>query len=871
MEFGKYKHLLSSLIILLLSSVAINARQGVTSAGSGVVVPDSVAVAWADSVADAINLGEVVVVAPIKPIIVKGDTTIIDTRAFQTRDGAFLEELIRIIPGMAYDKKNGTLTYNGKPINDININGKSFLKEGKTLALENLQADLFSKIKIYDKSSDTDTFLGIKSSGQNYVLDLSTKGEYNGSLMVRASVGGGSEQKKEAEISANSFMLDGDSYSLRLESGNRRLTSRMKGNRDDSGFIHISKLFSNKFSIGFNGHFSHDKLGDENSNSFEQYLPAGNTYTYSQGVSRGKNLTGNGNVSINWQPDKMTKIYVEGNLSATRNRNNSDSRSAAFDANPGLDVTDPFGCDAYGEVSPDTRLNSLGSVTDTRSSNGRHGFSAVVTRKLNKRGSAMSLTADISNGRGKSRAFNESETHYYRLLSAPGRDSLLYRNRYSVTPTVSRSRSVSLRFIQPLVKEWKMEVNYSLRRSREHYTRSTYDLTSFFDTYAPDGGALRGLPDGYEETLVDSLSNHSFNLVTAQRVEARLMYMDSKWHFNLSMAVEPERRTLDQKTGLNQADTVRRSVNYSPRFQMNYYGKMWNFSLSYDGNTSQPQLSSLLSLTDNSNPLSITRGNPRLKASYAQNFRFDLRHNPLGLMADLSFSNTFNQVTRAVSYNPETGGQLSYPVNINGDRSVMSNLRYFKFMKHWLMSADVGGTYNRNVGLVNEGMTETPRRSVTRSRSISTRLGVNFMSQRGGFNLSADWQLHRSSNDFRTGDVIMRDYTVNFGPHLDLPCGLSFSADLDYRIRTGTDINPRDFREVVCNTEVKWRFLKQRTAEISLSWMDMLSDRKSYSRAVNASGIHESYNPQIGSYVFVTFSYHFNKNFMGKTQVRKNE
>ena len=130
----------------------VMSRQYVTTLPDG-PGSDSLLIAGMDSLLNTINLDEVVVVAPIKPVTVKGDTTIIDTRAFKTRDGAYLEDLVRLIPGMAYDKKTGSLTYNGIPLTDININGESFFKDGKTLALENLRADIFSKIKIYDNGS----------------------------------------------------------------------------------------------------------------------------------------------------------------------------------------------------------------------------------------------------------------------------------------------------------------------------------------------------------------------------------------------------------------------------------------------------------------------------------------------------------------------------------------------------------------------------------------------------------------------------------------------------------------------------------------------------------------------------------------------
>lgn len=867
MILGKKVCALVLVTVMWLSGFALQPESGGSPLlpSAGVTEPDSLSVTRADSIADAIRLDEVVVVAPIKPVTFRGDTTIIDPRAFKTGDGAYLEELVRLIPGMAYDKKNGTLTYNGQPINDININGKSFLKDGKTLALENLQADLFSKIKIYDKSSDTDRFMGVRSAGKNYVLDLSTKADYHGSLMMQTSVGAGSEEKKGAELSGNCFMAGGDGYSLRLESGNRRLTSRMKGNRDDTGYLSLSKtLCGDRLSLSFNSNFSNDRLGDESSSSFEQYLPAGNTYSYVQGSNRSRQFNWQSNMHFGWHIGKKTFISLKGDFVKGRNRNTVDSRNASFDSNPGLNVISPFDGEAYDSVEPTSRLNSVRNVSERRSDRKNYGFDVSVTHKFNTHGTALSLAVAMNNGDTESKALSESETRYYRLTAATGRDSVLYRNQYALTPSVSRTRSVGLRFVQPLWKEWKIELGASYRRSRESYRRSTYDLTPFFDSAGGNCGAGE-LPESYGNSYVDSLSNHSFNRVEAAKFEAKLMYFVQKWYFNLSFASEPERRTLDQKTGIRQADTVRRSVNFIPNLQMHYYGKTWRTSVSYSGATSQPQLSSLLSLTDNSNPLYITRGNPALKASYSQNFRADVQYNPLNLSCDASFSNSYNTVTQAVFYDPSTGGRLSYPVNINGERSAHTSLRYFSFIKgRWLVSCDVNGSYNRNVGLINEDMTENPRRSITRSRSVGTRGGLNLIAPKGGFHFMADWSFQRSANDFRAGDIISRNYSLSFSPNLDLPCGLYLSTEVDYNISTGTDINPRDFRQCVWNMEVKWRFLRQRVAEVAFVWADILSDRKSYSRSVTASGIHESYNRQIGSYFFVSFSYRFNKNFIGK-------
>lgn len=50
------------------------------------------------------------------------------------------------------------MTYNGQPISEINVNGESFFSGDKKTALENLPANLISKLKVYDKKSKEEEF-----------------------------------------------------------------------------------------------------------------------------------------------------------------------------------------------------------------------------------------------------------------------------------------------------------------------------------------------------------------------------------------------------------------------------------------------------------------------------------------------------------------------------------------------------------------------------------------------------------------------------------------------------------------------------------------------------------------------------------------
>lgn len=87
-----------------------------------------------DSIFKTLNLDEVVVTAAIKEVEMKGDTTVINANAFKTAEGAYLEELLKRVPSLEYDKQTKEISYNGLPIHEINVNGESFFGGNTPLA-----------------------------------------------------------------------------------------------------------------------------------------------------------------------------------------------------------------------------------------------------------------------------------------------------------------------------------------------------------------------------------------------------------------------------------------------------------------------------------------------------------------------------------------------------------------------------------------------------------------------------------------------------------------------------------------------------------------------------------------------------------------
>lgn len=807
---------------------------------------------------EGLELSEVVVTAPIKEVELVGDTTVINADAYRIPEGSNLEELVKKIPGLEYDRQNKTLVYNGLPIAEINVNGEAFFAGNHALALENLPADLVSRIKVYDKRSEMEKFMGIKTGEENYVLDLQTKKEFNGTLMTSVAAGKGNNKKKEAELISNFFKTAGENLSVIAKSGNRNMTSANKDNRQDNVAVNFLKKFGKKIHLNGNVMYSNAINGNEGTSYYEQYLKTGNRYRYATSDRHNTNRMASTMLSMKWNIDKMTLLNLSGSFSAMKGTNGSDSRQATYNENPELDITAPFNGEENGQTENDIRVNGIRMNSRSTSANRQYFLNADLTRRLNEKGSSLGLTMQYSEGRGKNEAFSVSSTTYYQLQDEWGNDSVLYRNQYYDSPNRNRKFSLGLILTQPLHKSLRAQLSYKFRRENQNNDRNTYDLSRFFD--GTDDEPLYTLPEGYEAAYTDSLSNRSRSHTTAHEVALHLNYTDRTWEINAGLSVVPERQSLDQKTGRMQADTLRTSVNYYPAVTVLWHKKKTRVQLSYEGDTKQPGLTELLTLTDNSDPLNITRGNPSLRPSYNQRVRLEARDTKIGLNGDMTWANTVNSVTRAVTYNTQTGGIESYPVNVNGNWNARATVRYQKRIKRrFSVTARTGASFSQNVSLINEEQQEMPERSTTHNTTLNANLRLGYQPQWGGFDLTGDWRFRHSTNLLReTGDYT-RDYRLGVNAYADLPGGIQLRSDVDYSFRNGTNITPGEDDQVVWNASLSWRFLKQKKAELSFYWADILSQKKNFTRSVSSSGLSERHTQQIGSWFMLSFKYRFNK------------
>lgn len=797
-----------------------------------------------------IQINEVVVTGKMKEVVVEGDTTVINADAFKTPEGAYLEDLVKRIPGLVYNKTDHSLVYNGQPISEINVNGKPFFSGSNQTALENLPANLISKLKVYDKRSEEEEFTGVKSGEKKYVLDLQTKAELNKTWLANAKAGYGNKKKRDLVGQVNFFRNNGDNLSLMARSTNRNQNSNYKDNINNSLGLNMTHKFSEKFTLSGNMNYNLSRNGNISSNYQEQYLISGNQYSASDTENSSRNQSFSSALMGNWKVDDRTQIHFSGSFGLSPTRSENSSRDASFDAPPGTDHDTLL--DDFESIPNDIKVNRSENRSLSEGRSDRYDFNLGVMRKLNKKGTILGLSFQNSNSWGENESFSLSNTTYFRYQDEQGNDSVLHRNQYLQSPIRNTSWRAGVNFTQPFGKKVHLQASYNWDTQYEQDNRDTYELSSLT---TPDSFGM--LPPGYQAGYVDSLSNRSHSRSNGHALNLSVNYADTTWTLHAALGVTPQKRTIDRKVGTLRADTSMHIIDYRPLVWASWSRKKMRISFNYDGSTRQPSLSDLMPLTDNSNPLFITRGNPDLKQMFVHNMRLNFLESSKGISANVSWQTEQNSVTQVMLYDVQSGARETYPVNINGNWNVSGGTNWWKDWGQFSLRLDLNANHNNRVSMVNEDRSQQPTKSTTRNTGLNTGAHVSYQPKWGGIDFSSSWGYQYSLNSLNDNDTYTHNYNFRLDGYVDCSFGLQLRTDIAYTFRNGTNINKGEDDEILWNTGATWRFLKKKEAELSAYWSDMLGKSKSYGRYTTSDGFYEYRNQNIRGYFIVTFKYNF--------------
>ena len=842
--------------------------------------------------ADAIMLKGAVVTAMAQKVSLKEDTFVYNSAAYRTPEGSVVEELVKRLPG-AEVSDDGTIKINGKEVKKILVDGKEFMTGDTKTALKNLPTSIIDKIKAYDEKSDLSKVTGIDDGEEQTVLDFGVKKGMNKGVISNIDLGVGNKNRYNMR-GMGGYFANNNRFMLFANANNT--SDRGFGGGPGRGFwggangLNASKMIGanynyelkDKFKFNTSLRWNHSDGDVWSSRSSENFMGSSSSFSNSLSQSYSRSNSWNGNIRLEWMPDSMTNILFRPSISWSTSDGLSGSQSASYNKDPyTITSKDPLSEEGIEELDKaEAMVNSQLTNGITYSDNNNINGMLQINRKLGNKGRNITFRVDAKYTDNDSKSISLNNAKLYLVQTAEGKDSTYQTNRYNLTPSKNYSYAGQLTYSEPLWKATFLQFSYKFTYSYSKSDRSTYDFSKYamsgdqeyrgWDSYLnPFAGQLNDYKD-------DELSRFSEYRNYNHDIQVMMRFIRQKYNLNFGVMVQPQQSKYIQDYQGVHVDTVRNVVNVSPTLDFRYrFSKMSNLRINYRGTTSQPSISQLLDITDNSDPLNISMGNPGLKPSFTQNFRlfynnFVQNHNK-GIMTFVNFSTTNNSISNKVTYDETTGGRITRPENINGNWNAMGAFMFNCSIDSagvWNINTGAHANYNNYVSYLSLDKKSDSQKNTTRSITWRQNLSLSYRNDWAEFSLDGTLTYNKAKNKLQPTSNL-ETWQFSYGPSMTLtaPWGTSLNTSLSINSRRGYNDSSMNTDEFVWNAQLSQSFLKGKPLTIMLQFYDILRQQSTFSRAISATSRTDTEYNAINSYAMLHVIYRLN--LFGGKQARQ--
>lgn len=732
--------------------------------------------------------------------------------------------------------------------------------------------------------------------------------------------------------------------------GNGITTSTMAG--FDFNWDNGKKRFeARRVEVGGNVNYRGRDNATESTSSSETFMSNSPNKSYSNSHSWGTSVSHNLGVNLRfmWSPDSLTSLSFRPNYSFSRNYGSNRSRSASFDKNPFvmlpdaedtdgvLNEFDKFFTGDFSQADYQANYSWLVNLNDrnTFSESQSHNVNANlnVTRNFRDRQNG-NVSLQASGGWSKSESWNYSLSNIYTRKANEGQYTLTPNgtHQYTLSPSLNWNYSVGGSVSKRLKAgtKWYGELRYNYTHRFQDTNRSLYDLYALdtqtigslldaytgkkkgYGVYTKDNDGVGSFADVTDFSTTDALNTllttDTDNLYAAirdrensrystykydnQRISAGVRYNTQDINFNASVSFNPEHTKLhyDRPFFDTPIDTTRTVFTVSPMVRFRYnFSKTKRLEFNYRGNSSQPSMTQLLPIADNSNPLNISAGNPGLAPSWSDNFRLGYNGYNADLQAgtQVNLNANINQrsiTTRQIT-DELTGVRYSRPENIRGNWSMNGGLHYnigLGPQKLITLSTGTDLNYNNSVGYSSrkesgiapqddgESTFDFMQRLFTASqkdniktRSQTTRVNENLSLafRQTLWDITANGRMnymHSVSNAQNARNMDTWGFAYGLSGNVRLDCGFALSTDIRMNSRRGYSEKSMNTNELIWNAQISQSFLKGKALTLSLQFYDILQQQSNISRNVTALSRSDSWNDAINSYFMLHVIYKLN-------------
>ena len=622
-----------------------------------------------------------VIIKSGNPIRVKGDTTIYTADSFKVSANANVEELLKKLPGIQVDK-NGKITAMGQQVTKVLVDGEEFFGDDPGMAVKNLRADAVKEVQVFDKKSEQAEFTGIDDGVTQKTINLKLKEDKKKGYFGKIDLAGGLVKKIDDRYNSNillssfkgkrkisGFLLtgntgqDGLSWQDREKFGGENDNVNMSmddngnvnymwtgGTTDDEPYVNTENGFIRNINAGLQ--YS-NKWNDKQTLNFS---PQYNNQIYTNGQSR-ITQTQYGDSVLNDQ--STTATYV-----SRYNSKTNASYEVKLDSNNTIKFTAKANFyhtqteenrSSVGTGNTGTLKNSMNSFVKTDNDKQSLFGSLLYKHKFKKLRRTISLNTDWNNltsdGSNYLKSFNQA---YYDGLPTTAQNI----DQQRITDKSNTRVSAKVVYTEPLSKKYALELAYELSYNKGKNNQLTY-------TYSP-------LSDKYD-VAVDSLTNDFTQSIAINKPSMRISFNDKKIKFSFGSGFGFTHFDLKDNT-LNK-EYIRNYTNFFPSANLTYtYKSQHDLRIGYNGNTTQPSISQLQPLQNNTDYFNQYIGNPQLKPSFTNSF--NISHNTYNFLKDIFTYQSFNvrltgnSITNNRIVDLDSGKTVTQPINTNGNYSV---------------------------------------------------------------------------------------------------------------------------------------------------------------------------------------------------------
>lgn len=861
--------------------------------------------------AEAIMLKAATVTAMAKKVVLKEDTFVYNSAAYRTPEGSTIEELVKRLPG-AEVSDDGSIKINGKEVKKILVDGKEFMTGDTKTALKNLPTSIIDKIKAYDEKSDLAKVTGIDDGEEETVLDFGIKRGMNKGLIANMDLSIGTKQRYSERGMAAYF-----------NDRNRLMMFASANNTNDMGFpggggpggwgpnkqgLNASKM------VGLNYNYENkDKLkmdaslrwnhsdGDISSTvASENFVSQKSSFSNSRAKNFSRSNSWDGRFRLEWKPDTMTNIMFRPSFTIKSSDALARSLSAQFNADPYQITNDPLEDAARAELGLEdvstskSLLQQAGALVNLQSSSSisyseSENLKGMLqyNRRLSAMGRNITVRTDASYGKTDANSLSLTNAYMYLVDVANGNETDHYNTyRYNVTPTRNYSYSLQATYSEPLWKATFLQLSYKFTYKYSKTDRSTYNFSDFSDEEANQWasitpeyrgwgnylGTLRSPLDEYFDSDQSRFSEYK-NYI--HEMQLMMRFIRPKYNLSFGAMLQPQRSNFIYDYMGQHIETTRNVTNFSPALDFRYrFSKVSNLRVNYRGTTSQPSMTDLLDITDDSNPLNIKKGNPGLKPSFTHNFRLFynnyIEKHQRALMTFVNFSTTRNSISDMVTYDDKTGGRTTQPENINGNWNARGAFMFNTAIDSagvWNINTFTTLAYTNAVGYLSlDG--KTSQKNTTKQTQVGERIAMGYRNNWLEVNLNGTLNYNHARNKLQASSN-MNTWQFSYGPSITAttPWGMSLSTDLSQSSRRGYSDKSMNTNELVWNAQLSQGFLKGKPLTVMIQFYDLLHQQSTLSRALTAMARTDTEYNSINSYAMLHVIYRLN--IIGGKQARE--